>query len=90
MNKKKWLIDKIAKGEICYQPGQLVTLFRRNPNGFPKNIKDGEWLLIHSISDEHLMLKRDGLNITINLHRTFFIPVLALRKSKIEKIKQFQ
>ena len=88
MDKKKWLNDKIRKGEIHYSPGQQVMLFRRNPDGFPKNIKDSEWLTIWSISDENLMLKRHGTNLTINLHRSFFIPLFYLRREKIKKILQ--
>lgn len=87
-DKKKWLNDKIAKGEIYYTPGQQVVLFRRNADGYPKTIKDSEWLTIWSISDEHLMLKIDGSNRTINVHRSFFIPVFYLRKEKIKKILQ--
>lgn len=90
MDKKKWLTDKIAKGEIYYIPGQQVILFRRNADGFPKGIKDGEWLTIHSISDENLMLKRSDTNLTINLHRSFFIPVFYFRKAKIKKILQYK
>lgn len=86
MDKKKWLNDKIRKGEIYYSPGQQVILFRRNPDGYPKNINDSEWLTIWSISDENLMLKREGTNMTINLHRSFFIPLFYLRREKIKKI----
>ena len=90
------LKDMIKNGTINYKKGDVVVVFRRKANGYPKNLIDGQDYVVISFGDEDrlelLNLKDYQSKVNtkcIKVHKSFIIPKTILRDIKIDEILKF-
>ena len=65
MNGVEWkLVDMIKKGVITFQKGDVVKVFRRKVNGYPRGLKDDEEYFVRNIDSDSLFVAQhssDGI-----------------------------
>jgi hypothetical protein len=84
--------NKISNGEITYNVGDEVVVFRRKPNGHPRALKDGIPYVIKKIDlDGHLMVSQrssDGIGFLqqVRVHKMYMMSISVLREIKLNSI----
>lgn len=83
--------DKIRSGEISFEIGDKVVIFRRKKSGYPKGILDGVEYTIRFIDGDFLGIARhssDGIGWlqTIKIHRSYMVPKSIWRDWKMSLI----
>lgn len=82
------LTNLIKNGQVQYQIGDEVNLFKRKTNGHPRGIKDDKKYFILKIENENLEVTDNIKTKTkiIKVHKTYMIPKSYLRQIKINSI----
>ena len=89
-----WKIkNNIKYGKIKFAINDIVILYRRKSNGYPKNIKDNTDYIVKSCTDDCIFIlekKRDEensfFNSNIKIDKTYMVPKNILREFKINKV----
>jgi len=53
--------------------GDLVTVFRRKANGYPKKLKDDEFFKVLKVDGDKIYLDLNGIAYGVAFHKDFFI-----------------
>jgi hypothetical protein len=92
MNGVEWkLVDMIKKGVITFQKGDVVKVFRRKVNGYPRALKDDEEYFVRNIDSDSLFVSQhssDGIGwqAPIRVHKTYMMNKTTLRDIKLNSI----
>lgn len=92
MNGVEWkLVDMIKKGVITFQKGDVVKVFRRKVNGYPRGLKDDEEYFVRNIDSDSLFVAQhssDGIGwlSPIRVHKTYMMNKNTLRDIKLNSI----
>jgi hypothetical protein len=92
MNGVEWkLVDMIKKGVITFQKGDVVKVFRRKVNGYPRGLKDDEEYFVRNIDSDSLFVAQhssDGIGwlSPIRVHKTYMMNKTTLRDIKLNSI----
>lgn len=87
-----WKIKrKITDGEIYYNVGDCVTVFRRKANGYPRQLKDGVTYYVTSIWGDSMKVHedpnaRDKGYEGYKVHKSFIIQKDTLRELRLEEL----
>ena len=92
MNGVEWkLVDMIKKGVITFQKEDVVKVFRRKVNGYPRGLKDDEEYFVRNIDSDSLFVAQhssDGIGwlSPIRVHKTYMMNKNTLRDIKLNSI----
>ena len=92
MNGVEWkLVDMIKKGVITFQKGDVVKVFRRKVNGYPRGLKDDEEYFVRNTDSDSLFVAQhssDGIGwlSPIRVHKTYMMNKQTLRQIKINSL----
>lgn len=82
----------IKRGEISYQVGDEVVVFKRKPNGHPRSLKDGVSYFIKKVElDGHLIISEksgdgNGWQQPIKVHKMYMMNKSLFRQIKLNLI----
>ena len=85
------LVDMIKKGVITFQKEDVVKVFRRKVNGYPRGLKDDEEYFVRNIDSDSLFVAQhssDGIGwlSPIRVHKTYMMNKNTLRDIKLNSI----
>jgi len=86
------ITDKIKRGEISYNIGDQVVVFRRKSNGHPRSLKDDITYVVRGIDlDGHITVAQhstDGVGFlqSIRVHKMYMINKSTLRDIRLNSI----
>ena len=92
MNGVEWKrVDMIKKGVITFQKEDVVKVFRRKVNGYPRGLKDDEEYFVRNIDSDSLFVAQhssDGIGwlSPIRVHKTYMMNKNTLRDIKLNSI----
>lgn len=87
-----WIIkDKIKRNLVTFKKGDIVVLFRRKTNGYPRGVIFGVDYLVKSVNGDNLIIevakKEENLyHNDFSINKTYFIQKDTLRDIKINQI----
>ena len=92
-----WKIKrKITEGEIYYNVGDYVTVFRRKGNGYPRKLIDGVTYVVIRLWGESVEVLDEGKYLSdrsnnyrstgYKVHKSFIIQKDTLRELRLEEL----
>ena len=82
----------IRGGQYTYTKGDMVYLSHRKSTGYPRNIKDDETYIIHSVQGEFVFvhpakdIPKSQFWNNIKVHKYYILPKIQSRDRKIDAI----
>ena len=69
----RYIKDMIKNGEVDYKIGDIVVLFRRKKNGYPKSVCDGLEYRVGDIKGDSLVLYIEEPFGQAKVHKTYMV-----------------